>query len=98
MYNIWIIACFNYLYIYTKVGTSGEKLNIKNLGKVIFNENILLIGLFGSFMVEPLEGFANAWSASLLNEMYVINRHVAYSISKWILIGFGSGHLLFLIY
>ncbi|WP_225537104.1 hypothetical protein [Wolbachia endosymbiont of Mansonella ozzardi] len=34
-----------------KVGTSGEKLNIKNLGKVIFNKNILLIGLFGSFMV-----------------------------------------------
>jgi len=78
-----------------KVGTSGEKLNIKSLGKVIFNKNILLIGLFGGFMVGPLEGFADAWSASFLHEMYAIDRHVAYSISKWILIGFGSGHLLF---
>ncbi|MDG7052878.1 MAG: MFS transporter [Wolbachia endosymbiont of Alcedoecus sp.] len=43
-----------------KVDTSGEKLNIKNLSKVIFNKNILLIGLFGGFMVGPLEGFADA--------------------------------------
>ncbi|WP_369408543.1 MFS transporter, partial [Wolbachia endosymbiont of Atemnus politus] len=78
-----------------KVDTSDEKLNIKNLGKVIFNKDILLMGLFGGFMVGPLEGFADAWSSTFLHEMYTIDRHVAYSISKWVLIGFGFGHLLF---
>ncbi|WP_264707364.1 MFS transporter [Wolbachia endosymbiont (group A) of Acrocera orbiculus] len=77
-----------------KVGTSDEELNIKNLSKVIFNKDILLIGLFGGFMIGPLEGFADAWSATFLHEMYAIDRHIAYSISKWILIGFGFGHLL----
>ncbi|MGL9681491.1 MAG: hypothetical protein ACR5K2_00450 [Wolbachia sp.] len=31
-----------------------------------------------------------------MHEIYAIDRHLAYSISKWILIGFGSGRLLFL--
>ncbi len=71
-----------------RVGTS-DKINIGNLSKVIFNKDILLISLFGDFMIGPLEGFTDAWSATFLHEMYAIDRHIAYSISKWILIGFG---------
>ncbi|WP_374698621.1 MFS transporter [Wolbachia endosymbiont (group B) of Limnophora tigrina] len=77
-----------------KVDTS-DKINIENLSKAIFNKDILLISLFGGFMIGPLEGFADAWSATFLHEMYAIDRHIAYSISKWILIGFGLGVLLF---
>ncbi|WP_246210070.1 MFS transporter [Wolbachia endosymbiont of Atemnus politus] len=77
----------------SKVDTS-DKINIKNLSKIVFNKDILLVSLFGGFMIGPLEGFADVWSATFLHEMYAIDKHIAYSVSKWILIGFGLGVLL----
>ncbi|WP_250296408.1 MFS transporter [Wolbachia endosymbiont of Oedothorax gibbosus] len=73
---------------------TSDRVDIKNLSKIIFNKNVLLVSLFGGFMIGPLEGFADAWSTTFLYEMYAIDRHVAYSISKWILIGFSLGVLL----
>ncbi len=76
-----------------KVDTS-DKINIKNLSKIVFNKDILLVSLFGGFMIGPLEGFAGAWSTTFLREMYAMDRHITYSVSQWILVGFGLGVLL----
>ncbi len=87
-----LLALVSFMFI-PKIDTSEERLNIKSLSEVIFNKNVLLISLFGGFMVGPLEGFTDVWSATFLHEMYAIDRQVAYNISKWILIGFGFGYL-----
>ncbi|MGL9689227.1 MAG: MFS transporter [Wolbachia sp.] len=79
-----------------KVDTS-DKINIKNLSKIVFNKDILLVSLFGGFMIGPLEGFADAWSATFLREMYAMDRHITYSVLQWILVGFGLGVLLLLV-
>ncbi|WP_245611469.1 MULTISPECIES: MFS transporter [unclassified Wolbachia] len=71
-----------------------DKVSFKNLGGAILNKNILLVSLFGGLMVGPLEGFADGWSVAFLHEMYSIDSQIAYSISKWVLVGFGLGILL----
>ncbi|WP_168456242.1 MFS transporter [Wolbachia endosymbiont of Ctenocephalides felis wCfeJ] len=75
--------------------TTDKRLSIKSLSKIMLNKDILLMGLFGGFLVGPLEGFADAWAATFLHEMYSMDINVAYGISKWVLIGFGFGHVLF---
>ncbi|WP_333023074.1 MFS transporter [Wolbachia endosymbiont of Pentidionis agamae] len=69
----------------------NEKVNIRDLKNILCNKYIILVSLFGGFMVGPLEGFADGWVKTFLSEVHGITEDWASSISSVIFIGMGVG-------
>ncbi|KJV69202.1 MFS transporter [Candidatus Neoehrlichia procyonis] len=64
---VGIIFCIMLYFTVISSDVSELKNNVVNQFKlVICNKNVLLISLFGGFMVGPLEGFADGWATTFL--------------------------------
>jgi predicted MFS family arabinose efflux permease len=64
---------------------------LHSLKTVCANKRVIALALFAGFMVGPLEGFADVWAVSFLQNVYDYSREMATSLPTIIFIGMCIG-------
>jgi len=82
--------------------TSGHSNDMKSIGndlmQIIKNKRVMLTAFFAALMVGPLEGFADVWGATFLENVYGYDKNMSSSLPSFIFFGmcFGSPVLAYL--
>lgn len=61
---------------------------------IVTNPKLILLSLFGGFMVGPLEGFADAWGSAFLIQVYSIDKTLADSTVLFVFWGMCVGGVI----
>jgi len=80
-------------------GIRSDEVNLrKDLAEIWKHKDIIYISLFAGLMVGPLEGFADAWGAAFMQNVYSMDRATASFLTSIVFLGmaFGSSLIAYL--
>lgn len=86
------LALVTYLSL-PKIPVSRNTTILSDLNEIFSNKKIIIVSLLAGLMIAPLEGFADAWGATFIQEVYKLDRDISLSLVATILTGMCIGSL-----